>query len=68
MNGRVNNRGRRQTLAPYHIKKLIMKKKFKLDEYEVRIIIRALVELRNQLIADGKYTDAVDELLVRICG
>lgn len=44
-----------------------MKKKFRFDDYEVRIIVRALVELRNQLIAERRYTDAVDELIIRLC-
>lgn len=44
-----------------------MKRRFKLDDYEVNIIIRALVELRNQLIAEGRYTDAVDEILLKLC-
>ena len=43
-----------------------MKTKFKFDDDEIRILILALVELRNQLIQEGRYTDAVDELLVRI--
>lgn len=43
-----------------------MKRKFKFDDYEVNIIIKALIELRNQLIAEGRYTDAVDELLIKI--
>ena len=41
-------------------------KKYKLDYYEVRIIILALNELRNQLIQEGRYTDAVDELMVKM--
>ena len=41
-------------------------KKYKLDDYEVRIIILALNELRNQLIQDGRYTDAVDELIIKM--
>ena len=44
-----------------------MKRKLKLDDYEVNIIIRALVELRNQLIAENRYTDAVDEILLKFC-
>ena len=44
-----------------------MKRRFKFDDNEVNIIIRALIELRNQLIAEGRYTDAVDELLIKIC-
>ena len=39
--------------------------KYKLSYDEVRVIVIALVELKNQLIAEGRYTDAVDELLVR---
>ena len=39
---------------------------FKFDDYEVNIIIRALVDLRNQLIIEGRYTDAVDELLLKL--
>lgn len=37
------------------------------DDYEVNIIIKALIELRNQLIAEGRYTDAVDDLLIKLC-
>lgn len=44
-----------------------MKRKIKFDDYEVNIIIRALVELRNQLISENRYTDAVDELLLKLC-
>lgn len=44
-----------------------MKRRFKFDDYEVNVIIRALVELRNQLISENKYTDAVDELLLKLC-
>lgn len=44
-----------------------MKRKFKLDDYEVNIIIRALVELRNHLIAGNRYIDAVDEILLKLC-
>ena len=39
--------------------------KYKFTHDEVRIIVLALVELKNQLLADGRYTDAVDELLIR---
>lgn len=40
----------------------------RLDCSERRIIIDALNRLRNRLFAEGRYTDAVDELLVRIIG
>jgi len=43
-----------------------MKKRFKFDNYEIRILILALNELRNQLIREERYTDAVDELLVKL--
>jgi hypothetical protein len=39
--------------------------KFKFTHEEVRIIVMALVELKNQLIAEGRYTDAVDDLLIK---
>ena len=39
--------------------------KYRFTHDEVRIIVIALVELKNQLLADGRYTDAVDELLIR---
>ena len=41
------------------------KTKYRLTYDEVRVIVIALVELKNQLIAEGRYTDAVDDLLVR---
>ena len=41
------------------------KTKYRFTYDEVRVIVIALVELKNQLIAEGIYTDAVDELLVR---
>ena len=37
-----------------------------LNEYERRMIINSLNELRNRLIADGRYTEAVDEILLKI--
>lgn len=43
-----------------------MKKRFKFDNYEIRILILALNELRNQLIREKRYTDAVDELLIKL--
>ena len=45
-----------------------MKRRFKFDGYEVNIIIKALIELRNQLIAEGRYTDAVDDWLSKVTG
>ena len=44
-----------------------MKRRFKFDDYEVNIIIKALIELRTQLIEEGRYPDAVDEILLKMC-
>lgn len=33
---------------------------------EQRIIIASLIELKNELIHQGRYTDAVDELLIKV--
>ncbi|WP_205508082.1 hypothetical protein [Eubacterium pyruvativorans] len=43
----------------------MFKPKFRFTHDEVRIIVMALVELKNQLLAEGRYTDAVDDLLVK---
>ena len=44
------------------------KSKFRFTHDEIRIIVLALVELKNHLIAEGRYTDSVDELLIRFVG
>lgn len=36
-----------------------------IDDYERSVIINSLNNLRNKLIADGKYTDVVDELIIK---
>ena len=33
---------------------------------ERRVVINSLIDLRNNLISQGMYTDFVDELLIRI--
>lgn len=33
---------------------------------ERRVVINSLIDLRNNLISKGRYTDLVDELLIRI--
>lgn len=45
-----------------------MKKKIwvSLDEAEWRLLLRAMNELRNSLIAEGRYTDVVDEVIQKI--
>ena len=39
--------------------------KFRFTYDEVRIIVLALIELKNQLIEVGRCTDAVDDLLIK---
>ena len=48
----------------------MMKQKYYLvlNDQEHRLIIESLNQLRNKLIADSKYTDAVDEVLLKIIG
>lgn len=36
-----------------------------LDDYEKRVIINCLNKMRNCLISKCKYTDTVDELLIK---
>lgn len=36
------------------------------DGYERGVIVNALNEMRNSLLQQGRYTDAVDEVLMRI--
>lgn len=37
-----------------------------LDDSERRVVVNCLNEMRNKLIADSKYIDAVDEVLLKI--
>lgn len=39
--------------------------KYKVTYDEIRIIVMSLIELKNQLIKEGRYTDAIDELLLK---
>ena len=39
-----------------------------LDDFERRVVVYCLNEMRNNLIANGKYTDAVDEVLLKMIG
>ena len=44
-----------------------MKKfKIKLDDTEFRIIVKLLYFKRNELIQEGRYTDAIDDLLIKL--
>ena len=37
-----------------------------LDSHERKLLIHSLVELKNQLIQQGSYTDCVDELIFKV--
>ena len=37
-----------------------------LDDFERRVVVNCMNEMRNKLITDGKYTDALDEVLLKI--
>ena len=37
-----------------------------LDDGERSMIIRSLNDIRSRLIAEGKYTDGVDDVLVKV--
>ena len=39
-----------------------------LNDQERRFVIESLNQLRNKLIAGGKYTDAADDVLLKIIG
>ena len=45
-----------------------MEKKYyiALDDFELQVIVNCLNNMRNQLFADGKYTDDVDDVLLKI--
>lgn len=37
-----------------------------LDSHERKLLIHSLVELKNQLLQQGGYTDCVDELIFKV--
>ena len=43
-------------------------KKIKLPIYinEKEIIINALIEFRNKILQQGRYTDPIDELIIKV--
>ena len=45
------------------------KKKFQIpvSAYEYRMILDALMSSREKLMAQGRYTDAVDDALLAVC-
>lgn len=36
-----------------------------LDESEYNVLVRSLVELKNRLIREGRFTDCVDDLILK---
>jgi len=52
-----------------NIMKLKKREKFNhlyLDSHERKLLIHSLVELKNQLIQQGRYTDCIDELIFKV--
>ena len=45
-----------------------MEKKYRivLDDFEWKIVINALNDFRNSLIQQGRYTDAVDDIMIEV--
>ena len=37
-----------------------------LDDFERRVVVNCMNEMRNKLIANGKHTDALDEVLLKV--
>ena len=55
----------------YHTGEVIEMKnrriKLVLNDMEYQMILKSLVQLRNSLLAAGKASDLVDELLLKLC-
>lgn len=41
------------------------KYRYQLTEDEYKLIINSLIDLKNALIKQGRYTDAVDDILIK---
>ena len=58
-----------ESFLPYHKRKKEVTKmfgnKYKLSYDERRIIVLCLIEMKNKLIQENRYTDAIDDLLVK---
>ena len=37
-----------------------------LDDEEISVMLQSLIRLKNTLIREGRYTDSVDELIVKV--
>lgn len=42
------------------------KKRLYLDSGERRILLHSLLAMKNRLIEEGRYTDCVDEMIVKV--
>jgi len=47
---------------------MTMEKKYilKIDDFEHRVLVNALNSMRNQLIQEGQYNDALDRLILKV--
>ena len=47
---------------------MTMEKRYilKLDDFEHRVLVNALNSMRNQLIQEGQYNDALDRLILKV--
>ena len=37
-----------------------------LDDEKISVVLQSLIRLKNTLIREGRYTDCVDELIVKV--
>ncbi len=42
------------------------KYRYQLNGEEYALVIKSLIDLKNALIKQGRYTDAVDDLLIKL--
>ncbi len=47
---------------------MTMEKKYilKVDDFEHRVLVNALNSMRNKLIQEGQYNDALDRLILKV--
>ena len=47
---------------------MTMEKRYilKLDDFEHRVLVNALNSMRNKLIQEGQYNDALDRLILKV--
>ena len=45
-----------------------MEKRFHvyLDDFERRVVVNCLNEMRTRLLSEGKYSDPIDEILLKV--